>query len=701
MLFGGTSTIKSCSENSVFHDAIFDREDNLTEKRTSKTRQRMTTIHDEKKQIPDLITSEIVPPDAGIFDEPVRYYKANQEWAKIIEGWLTWLADVAPWYQAQEHDYPAIPAILDYLVGIDLPQYPVGSFGECEIYTTAHDICSFYPNDPFSGEIVGGVIFPLKWERFGTIKSLDLFPQWLQDFLDFFGDFAGYFDDDVFLIADDTEDTFFEQLQAIFQGASDLQLFPRLNFQFSGAGVLQIKFLQVPLGGSVFLYWDVEPTFEEIWEYIQDPSELFENFTLLELNMDLIALPPELARTRIAEIIFDEDTDHNVGALFIPQANAEPPFIYPFAGIREIRVCDNLDALTQGGKTVNRDTFRTGVIGMSTVEDICNGVLCALGNAGSYILGAINSGVSVTVNSAGELVIDDGSGTGVPTTQVAQEALNGSANQAFAGVNEFIEDFADFYTSTGGVAATMELFLASKWLLNATITEAVTDYIAYRDIPQMAPDLLLDGLIEDFFCKGIKKSTTAAWIIDNLAQNQELLLTMVQSLSDDQYNVWVSDGANNPDSDYLSFDCYRRPTFEFDIDFSVIDEENPTKHFVSVALYFGINEPRNIRFTVSGKFTAPTGEEFDLLYWKDDVGTIAQQGWQVFGFALNNGDFEVGMGPPAQLPYSATGDYAWIATMPGNNYTTFAWRVPNFSDNWQETVTGSIHVTIEDAGQAI
>ena len=60
-------------------------------------------------------------PEEGIYDEPVRYYKANLNWARIIEGWVDWLADVSAWRQAQDDSFRGIHEILVWEEGIELP----------------------------------------------------------------------------------------------------------------------------------------------------------------------------------------------------------------------------------------------------------------------------------------------------------------------------------------------------------------------------------------------------------------------------------------------------------------------------------------------------------------------------------------------------------------------------------------------------
>lgn len=82
---------------------------------------RIVVNEDLRKRIIDLTEMDIPLPEAGIYDEPVRYYKANLEWATIIEGHVHWLAELAAWKNAQNGQYAGIQAILEFLQGVDMP----------------------------------------------------------------------------------------------------------------------------------------------------------------------------------------------------------------------------------------------------------------------------------------------------------------------------------------------------------------------------------------------------------------------------------------------------------------------------------------------------------------------------------------------------------------------------------------------------
>jgi hypothetical protein len=58
---------------------------------------------------------EIEPPETGIYEEPVVYYKANYKWAALIEGYVSWLTEITAWKNAEDENYSGIQAIMTFL----------------------------------------------------------------------------------------------------------------------------------------------------------------------------------------------------------------------------------------------------------------------------------------------------------------------------------------------------------------------------------------------------------------------------------------------------------------------------------------------------------------------------------------------------------------------------------------------------------
>jgi len=75
--------------------------------------------YDDKMRSLDLWSMNLVPPEVGIFDEPSRCYKLNNEWARIIMGLVSWLAATPVWRDAENEGYFAIEQILKFMIGED------------------------------------------------------------------------------------------------------------------------------------------------------------------------------------------------------------------------------------------------------------------------------------------------------------------------------------------------------------------------------------------------------------------------------------------------------------------------------------------------------------------------------------------------------------------------------------------------------
>jgi hypothetical protein len=86
---------------------------------------RVQVMDDEKKRALDLYTANLVPPDVGIFDDPVRCYRINKEWAALVLGFASWLTEIPAWRDATDESYFAIDEVSRFLVGVecDLTDY--------------------------------------------------------------------------------------------------------------------------------------------------------------------------------------------------------------------------------------------------------------------------------------------------------------------------------------------------------------------------------------------------------------------------------------------------------------------------------------------------------------------------------------------------------------------------------------------------
>jgi hypothetical protein len=80
---------------------------------------REVTSDDIKNRLIVLMENGFDMPETHIYDEPVRYFKMNLQWAKIFAGWLAWMEHPAFWKDASDTDYEAIQQILLFEEGIE------------------------------------------------------------------------------------------------------------------------------------------------------------------------------------------------------------------------------------------------------------------------------------------------------------------------------------------------------------------------------------------------------------------------------------------------------------------------------------------------------------------------------------------------------------------------------------------------------
>src|SRR5690348_5639781 len=95
---------------------------------------RLAVLEDFKRRIILLRENNQQLPSVAWDAEPLRYYKLNQEWVRIVFGWMDWLEDIAGWPEAQDENYEGIQGILAFEEGIELPEgtdFDCGDVEDC------------------------------------------------------------------------------------------------------------------------------------------------------------------------------------------------------------------------------------------------------------------------------------------------------------------------------------------------------------------------------------------------------------------------------------------------------------------------------------------------------------------------------------------------------------------------------------------
>lgn len=80
---------------------------------------RQLTDGDLKARILDMQANPFVVPDVAWDAQPVRYFKLNLQWCKILAGWLEWMEDVSGWADADDELHAGIQGFLTFERGIN------------------------------------------------------------------------------------------------------------------------------------------------------------------------------------------------------------------------------------------------------------------------------------------------------------------------------------------------------------------------------------------------------------------------------------------------------------------------------------------------------------------------------------------------------------------------------------------------------
>lgn len=331
---------------------------------------------------------------------------------------------------------------------------------------------------------------------------------------------------------------------------------------------------------------------------------------------------------------------------------------------------------------------QTGDLDMATIQDICDGVKCAITDVMTSAVAGLNSGVSVTVDpDTGEIVVDTGE-TQDPLAGTTDEFKWGGSIEVYEGLLEYMTDFEDFFGQFPSNEAQAVSFMSQKWQVNANITQAVSDYYAHRSLSNPAPQPIPSDVKGELFCYGATKQTVASYMIDNVANDILLKLSMLDALLQEQYDVWYFFGYQVPRLGFDEAPCYRVPPETVTLDYT----ELQTNSWDNI-LFSG--KPDGHRWRVSIKctqeFVNANGDRFDGVYNTPNGGNPAIGTYKLF--EAYNSLITLVEGYGGQLPIGGVYVSEWEASST-RDPRGYRWDIP-FSSFTQ----GSLELTLTDLGK--
>lgn len=218
-----------------------------------------------------------------------------------FRGAMLHLAEAYKW--ADDPDHTAREVALVWRGIIDAMEWGCGvPEDECRNFTPAASFVTWEPQNPYTEPnlVPSGYILP----PFYVVYDNTL-PEWL-----------GYEVGDV--LTDLTR--FYGGTGVITDPESG---FARFRITVTGTGIVQIYFLNVPLGGMALVTQDGDPL----------------TFSLVELQVDIIAFPIENNEQIIHEVTFDTEGEHFIDVTFVPRVDESITFFNYGGGIRKIKLC--------------------------------------------------------------------------------------------------------------------------------------------------------------------------------------------------------------------------------------------------------------------------------------------------------------------------------------------------------------------------
>lgn len=342
-----------------------------------------------------------------------------------------------------------------------------------------------------------------------------------------------------------------------------------------------------------------------------------------------------------------------------------------------------------------------------TKDDICEAVECGVinvferavaGQAGNLVNG-------ITLNPDGSVTVDD-SGTGGAGEFSAPQERAGAVENVRLRLNEYLQDWSDFYDEFEPSETAPIQFLKSKYLVDAVLIDGTYPiYDAQRDGSGGTITPFTDDLDGELYCDNITRQVVSGHVIDGAFANKSLMLLMLDCLLQTQYEVWANEGAEYPSDDFLDFPCARYIPLSFTV--------NASQFATTGYHYFDIpsgswkpSSTRRIQVTVTGRFTDGAGNSQDAFYRTEtsNINKIPDRftWWTLYNSASAPNDRL--LYPTNSPAYAENSTYQWIRDLgisnAGDGFDSMRIRFNNTeNDDWRSSAAGELQITIIDLGE--
>jgi hypothetical protein len=666
----------------------------MSDNKFERQNDRQIILSDMKARIIDLMQNNQDLPSVGIYDEPVRYFKANEQWCAIIFGWLDWLEDVAGWRDAENELYQGIQAILTFEEGIQPPTLP--SEGDCLNYLPSASFFDFYPQNPYNqpNYTPPDYLVPPFF-----VNSDFEFPEAL-----------GYQATDIMLNS-----------AAFTIDPIDIATlnFPRMVISVQGSGEIEIDFLAVQNGGYVVVKIGSMPNIGDIIvEQVVDTG-----VRIIDLNNDKLSIPPEANVVQNSEfnIVAEPDAITEIYCVFVPRLDDSLIPLNFGGGIRAIQLCGfGQDA---GGTELEDFRFNTETCtfekrvagvwevieggdewlacvggGMATKQDIKEALIEWTKDTALKIVSGATGGI--VIDEDGNVTIggedgDAGLPEDDPTTEVDETAVarSGGATAVRIGINSIWSNLDSWYDFSVSEANAVERLTLLYELNPAETAEFVAYYYAQRAASQQYVSSFASTLDGYLYCKGNNKQVIAEWVFEvGAIATIAMSSLMVEALTQGQLDNWFTQGTQVPSTDYVAFSCVPIDPEQWTLDAAYLQ----TSAYKTGASIGKTNH--RILIEVSGKVNHPSDGSYQDFFYH-----VASNGTKSFvGIATSFGSLQfndnLSNPPQSKVPWKASGVYA--VTMETTSAQAYRFRRVISAANQAAGTTG-FTIKLTDLGEVI
>jgi hypothetical protein len=517
----------------------------------------------------------------------------------------------------------------------------------------------------------------------------------------------------------------------------DLAKTPRIELCLEGSGVVEIHFLNIVQGGAAIVSVDNPVDLGDIIGGI-----IGDGIDSIDLNQDIVSLPPETAEEIIIEVEIPTEGEHVVYIYFLPTVNDSLIPLSFGGGLRKIELCGNLRPCGTPpppppppleGVTELRPEFQftaecgfeyrlkdqngeivqdwTPVAGwdenaglcfgggdVATKQDIKEALIEWTKDTALKIVSGATSGFEI--DEDGNVIVggEDGD-AGLPEDDPATEvdetaaARSGGATAVRIGINSIWSNLNAWYSASVTEANAVERLGLLYELNPAETTDLVAYYYAQRAAAQQYVSSFASTLDSYLYCKANNPQVLAEWIYEvsplaTVSMASKMVLALTQAQMDD----WFTQGTDVPSTDYLAYSCV-----PIDPEQWILDSAYLQSSVYKTGASIGKTNHR-ILIEVSGKVNHPSDGSYQDFFYH-----VASNGTKSFvGIATSFGSLQfsdnLSNPPQSKVPWKASGVYA--VTMETTSAQAYRFRRVISAANQAAGTTG-FTIKLTDLGEVI